>query len=105
MLEVVAVARMDLEWTVVGTGDFEGDVEGDGLSGVLWRNQSTGAVQIWGSNEDPAVISHFPLPAVPDLYWKVVGTGDFDGNGTADIPVASRDPWAQRAVADRLGAK
>jgi hypothetical protein len=68
-------------WTVVGTGDFNGD----GKTDILWRN-ANGAVEIWFS--DPAGTGKHTSSTVlgtVDNSWTIVGTGDFDGNGTADI--------------------
>lgn len=77
---------MDLEmpdWEIASIGDFDGDQ----VSDVLWRNRTTGENAIgflwsdlgevywYASQTNPVVIS----------AWKVVGTGDFDGDGRSDI--------------------
>jgi hypothetical protein len=33
-------------WQIAGTGDFTGN----GEDGILWRNSSTGDVELWNSN-------------------------------------------------------
>jgi hypothetical protein len=68
----------DLAWTVVGTGDFDGD----GKSDILWRNANNGRNAIWSSGN---AATQQATTDVTDLVWKVVGTGDFDGDGKADI--------------------
>jgi hypothetical protein len=71
----------DLDWTIVGTDDFNGDGNAD----ILWRHLVTGKNALWIM--DGATI----LPAsgltlkLADLNWAIVGTRDFDGDGNADI--------------------
>src|SRR3979490_1858728 len=65
-------------WTIVGTGDFNGDGKGD----ILWRD-SSGNTAIWFMN-GASVSSSAGLGNVP-LTWTIVGTADFDGDGKADI--------------------
>src|ERR1700677_1650158 len=62
------------------TSDFN---VGDGMSDILWSNTTTGDRAIWYSNgsgdftpQDLGVVS---------MNWQIAGTGDFDGNGLADI--------------------
>ncbi len=68
-------------WKIAGTGDFNGD----GFSDVLWRNDN-GQLSEWlGSAngrlvDNGAVVNQF----VPNA-WKIQGTGDFNGDGRADI--------------------
>jgi hypothetical protein len=68
-------------WSIVGTGDFNGD----GYADILWRNTSTGTVAIWEMdgtailNQSASFVGNVPA------YWSVVGTGDFNGDGYADI--------------------
>jgi RHS repeat-associated protein len=58
------------------------DFSGDGKSDLLF--QSTSATpQIWLMN-GTSVISETML-AVPPPQWKIVGSGDFNGDGDADI--------------------
>jgi len=72
---------VSVDWTVVGTGDFNGD----GHSDILWRN-SSGTVTDWlgsGNGGFSANWNSFAT-AVPNT-WQVVGTGDFNGDGRDDI--------------------
>ena len=61
------------------------DFNGDGRSDVLWRNDN-GWFTSWTANPSGGFASndanHFH--SVP-IEWKVVGTGDFNGDGRADV--------------------
>ncbi len=63
-------------------GQVHNDVNGDGVSDVLWRNGSTGANAMWRSANSATTQ---PVNSVADLNWKVVGSGDFDGDGKSDL--------------------
>ena len=65
-------------WTIVGTGDFNGDGKAD----MLWRDTS-GNTAIWFMN-GATVSSTAGLGNIPTA-WSVVGTGDFNGDGKSDI--------------------
>jgi hypothetical protein len=68
-------------WSIVGIGDFNGD----GMADILWRNTSTGDLAIWEMNGTTILNPNSSgLGNVP-LNWSVVGVGDFNGDGKADI--------------------
>ena len=70
----------DLNWKIVGRGDFNGDGNPD----ILWRNTATGANLIWYMNG----VTHtntVGLNTVADLNWTIAGVGDFNGDGNPDI--------------------
>jgi hypothetical protein len=72
-----------LNWQIVGTGDFNGDGKPD----ILWRDTaSTGLLAVWhmdGTTLTSAAATN--PPSFPLLNWRVVGVGDFNGDGKPDI--------------------
>jgi hypothetical protein len=74
----------DLDWKIVGTGDFDNDGDAD----ILWRNSGTGSYRgwnvIWYMNGE-AISSYGYLVGITDLNWEIGGTGDFNSDGYADI--------------------
>jgi hypothetical protein len=70
----------DMNWHIVGTGDFNNDTHVD----LLWRNISTGSNVVWFMNGTDWLASAELLP-VADQGWQIVGTGDFDNDTHVDI--------------------
>ena len=68
------VGNVPRTWTVVGTGDFNGDGKGD----ILWRDTS-GNYAIWLMNG--ATVHGGRRHRQLATTWSVVGTGDFNGDG------------------------
>ena len=72
----------DTNWKIVGTGDFNGDRHPD----LLWQHQTQGWLAVWTMNGTTQVGGTLLTPdRVTDTNWKVVGTGDFNGDGKRDI--------------------
>jgi hypothetical protein len=72
---------VDLNWKIVGTGDFNKD----GSVDILWRyNGASGANVVWYMNGTQWIGSAVLL-GVSDLNWQIVGTGDFNKDGNVDI--------------------
>ena len=69
-------------WTLVGTGDFDGD----GRDGLLWQNGS--AREIWDM-DGGQVVDRAALPVLSSK-WQFLGAGDFDGDGNDDILLRHR---------------
>ena len=71
----------DQNWQIAGAGDFDGDGKAD----ILWRNAVTGDNYIYFMDGLSIKPTEGYLRTVADLDWRVVGVGDFDGDGKADI--------------------
>ena len=64
-------------WSVVGSGDYNGDDRAD----ILWHNGSTGANTIWRSASSTTPQA---MPSIA-VAWKIVGSGDYNNDGRADV--------------------
>lgn len=87
----------------VSTADFNGDAKSD----VFWRRQNTtGQDAIWLMNGTTKAVGAYTETA--STNWHVVGIGDFDGDGKADV--LTRDPatgqnamWLMNGTTKALG--
>src|SRR5258706_301874 len=64
-------------------GDFDGQAPLS--SDILWRNATTGENYIYPMSGLAIKGTEGNLRSVADQNWRVVGVGDFDGNGKADV--------------------
>jgi hypothetical protein len=74
----------DMNWKIVGTGDFNRDGNVD----ILWRYQGTGEFQGWNViwyMTGGTTTSFGYLYTISDMGWEIGGTGDFNGDGNTDI--------------------
>ncbi|MEB3292747.1 MAG: FG-GAP-like repeat-containing protein, partial [Synechococcales bacterium] len=77
---------IDPIYSIVGTGDFDGDGTGD----VLWRaNGGDNTLIIWKTNgvsviADPKVKDSLGNEVQVGQEWRVIGVKDLDGNGASD---------------------
>ena len=84
------LGNVPTSWSIVGTGDFNGD----GKTDILWRD-TDGDVAIWFMN-GTQVVSSSDLGNVP-TNWSIAETGDFNGDGKSDIL------WRDTPAARRRG--
>jgi len=60
------------------------DMNANGQTDLVWRNQATGLNSIWLMNgTTPSSVA--ALTSVTDPNWKIVGAGDFNADGKADL--------------------
>jgi serralysin len=77
------------DWHIVATDILPSDFDGDGKGDVLWRTDG-GALAVWQMNGTQIKSADYirsgstPVGA-PGSDWHVVITGDFDGDGKADL--------------------
>jgi len=72
----------DTNWQIAGTGDFNGN----GTDDLVWRNASTGVNSVWLMSYGNLLNgAGLPLRTIADTNWQIVGTGDFNADGTTDL--------------------
>ena len=64
--------------------DPKGDLTGDGLVDIIWRDSRNGRNKVWRMDGTQRVEVINIKPA-KDTDWKLVGTGDFTGDGKEDL--------------------
>ena len=64
--------------------DARADFDANGVSDILWHNQSTGEAGAWLLQNDGSD-SYRWLGSASASVWKVAGIGDFDADGIADV--------------------
>ena len=70
----------DTAWKILAAADLDAD----GRSDLVWRNESTG--EVYGMLLDGnAIRARGTIHREPDLDWKVVAQGDYDGDGRYDL--------------------
>ncbi len=79
--------RADLNWTIVGAGDFDGS----GDENIFWWNRATAETQYWVINKvSGATIAQTTLPFVADKNFVPIDVGDFNGDGGDDVAYHNR---------------
>ena len=68
-------------WHIAATGDFNGD----GQSDIMWRADD-GTVTDWLGQADGTFFNNWASFTInASSNWHIIGTGDFNGDGTTDM--------------------
>jgi hypothetical protein len=77
-------------WIVPTTGDFNLD----GMFDIVWQNPRTNQMAVWLMRGTEVLERGPAIPGPPGRGWVIPTTGDFDGDGLADVlwndPVTNR---------------
>jgi Ca2+-binding RTX toxin-like protein len=82
-----SISSVGNDWTILGTGDFNGD----GRADILWRH-TDGELYVWNSQTGSAAVNFLGQSVgVVGLDWTVAAIGDYDGDGRADVLFRNAD--------------
>jgi Ca2+-binding RTX toxin-like protein len=82
-----SVSSVGADWSILGTGDFNGD----GRADVLWRHAGDGELYVWNSQSGNDVNFLGQSLGTVSLDWSVAAIGDYDGDGRADVLFRNAD--------------
>ncbi len=72
----------DTNWRIRSVGDLNGD----GRADLFWQHDGDGRIAVWLMNGLTVIDGTLLNPSqVPDTNWKIVGTADFNGDGSRDL--------------------
>ncbi|MEI6206917.1 MAG: SUMF1/EgtB/PvdO family nonheme iron enzyme [Desulfuromonadales bacterium] len=76
----VIYTESNTSWKIVATGD----INGDGITDLIWWNKSTGQVYVMLINGTTIAGGNI-IYTEPNTNWKIVAAADFNGNGKAEL--------------------
>lgn len=72
----------DPNWSLSGTGDFDGD----GKTDIILRNETADQIVAWYMNDDGTIKGESLIGrGFGDNNWKIEATADFNGDGKTDL--------------------
>jgi hypothetical protein len=88
-VELLTPAQVPASWRIVGAGDFNGD----GNTDLVWQH-TDGWLAVWYMNGSTQGWSQLLDPGqVAGYDWKIVGVGDFNGDGKPDLVWQHTNGW------------
>lgn len=78
--ELALPAEPNHDWRIAGLGDLNGD----GVHELIWRNTRDGRNRIWQVQSDGSINAR-SLERVADLNWRLIGAADWFGDGHDDL--------------------
>jgi hypothetical protein len=81
-----AVSSPSTVWQLQAVDDFDAD----GRADLLWRNSTNGAIFMWRM-DGTTILGTGYVSTTIGLTTRIVGTGDLDGDGRADIVMRLND--------------
>lgn len=83
---VVAVADARVTISQRGLRAVAGDINGDGHADIFWHNVADGSLATWWLDGWNVIGTYWlGITRVSDTNWRVVGTGDLNGDGNTDL--------------------
>ena len=72
----------DVNWKIRAAADMDRD----GWPDLIWQHEGSGAVSVWLMTGTRLRDGRLMTPSVvPDTNWRIVGAGDLNGDGHADL--------------------
>ena len=72
----------DSDWQIKAVAD----IDGDGKADLIWQHRTQGWLAAWLMNGEQVVAtSMLSIGQIPDPDWQIVGAGDMNGDGYADL--------------------